>query len=175
MAESHGDLLWAGTIVAAHGLKGGLKVRTSPDRAPLLENRRRFVLRHPDGRLDPRQVLLATTGKKGFFLRLKDVQGIEEAEQLCGCEVLVDPADLADDPADSCYPFKLIGLFVSDRRLGELGTVTDFFTTAAHGILVVTGRFGEVLIPALPPFLTEVDLKQGRVVADLPEGLVTEE
>ncbi|NLC71118.1 MAG: 16S rRNA processing protein RimM [Desulfuromonadaceae bacterium] len=175
MAESAGGLLWAGKIVAPHGLKGGLKVRTSPDRFPLLENCRRLVLRHADGRLDPRQVMLAAAGKKGFFLRLRDVEEIDEAEKLCGCDILIDPAEIPEDPRDDRYPFKLIGLSVVDGRLGDLGTVEDFFTTAAHGILVVEGRFGEVLIPAIGRFLTEIDRERGIIVADLPEGLVATE
>jgi 16S rRNA processing protein RimM len=58
--------------------------------------------------------------------------------------------------------------------LGELGTLDDLFTTAAHDIYVVNGRFGEVLIPAVDEFVVEVDLPGRRMSVDLPEGLVRE-
>jgi len=174
MSTAKGELLWVGRIVAPHGLKGEVKVRTSPDRAPLLEECRHLLLRHPDGRQDPRRVLLAATGNKGFFLRLQGVEEIGEAEKLSGCDLLVDPAEIPEDPDCACYFFKLIGMRVTDDRLGNLGTVEDYFTTAAHGILIVKGPFGEVMIPALHPFLTHVDRDRGVIGVDLPEGLVAE-
>jgi 16S rRNA processing protein RimM len=174
MSGSPGDLLWAGKIVAPHGLKGEMRIHTSADRSPLLEKCRRFVVCHPDGRLDPRQVAQIATGKRGFFLRLKEVEGIKEAQKLCGCDILVDPLELPDDPQDSGYPFRLIGMAVRDRRSGDLGRVENFFHTAAHGILVVEGGFGEVLIPYIPQFLTSIDRDKGEIFVDLPEGLVDE-
>ncbi|MBN1140856.1 MAG: 16S rRNA processing protein RimM [Deltaproteobacteria bacterium] len=173
MGGLSGNLLWAGTIIGPHGLRGGMKVRSSPDRRLLLENRRRVVLRHPDGTLDPRQVMTVATGK-GVFLRLKEVEEVGEAEQLRGCDILVEAEELPDDPGSDSYPFTLIGLSVIDQRLGELGAVEDFFATAAHGILVVEGPRGEVLIPALPQFLIRVDRERKELLVALPDGLVAE-
>ena len=50
--------------------------------------------------------------------------------------------------------------------------VEDFFATAAHGILVVQGEYGEVLLPNVPGFKKMVDWKERRLLVELPEGLV---
>jgi 16S rRNA processing protein RimM len=38
----------------------------------------------------------------------------------------------------------------------------------------VQGPFGEVLIPAVDVFITDVDMAGKRMTVDLPEGLVPE-
>ena len=52
--------------------------------------------------------------------------------------------------------------------------VEEVFTTAAHDIYVVRGRYGEVLIPAVAEFVVEIDRDGRRMTVDLPEGLVPE-
>jgi 16S rRNA processing protein RimM len=63
---------------------------------------------------------------------------------------------------------------VADSSRGELGIIEDIFTTPAHDILVVEGPFGEVLIPAVNDFITEINYPEKRILVDLPEGLVPE-
>jgi 16S rRNA processing protein RimM len=48
------------------------------------------------------------------------------------------------------------------------------FSTAAHDIYVIRGRYGEVLIPAVEEFIVEIDRDGRRMLVDLPEGLVPE-
>ena len=66
-------------------------------------------------------------------------------------------------------------LEVVDRRLGPLGHVVGMFTTPAHDILEVDGPTGEILIPAIEPFLVRIDRDKAQLHVDLPEGLVPEE
>ena len=46
------------------------------------------------------------------------------------------------------------------------------FATPAHEILEVDGLTGEILIPAIEPFLVKVDRDKGQLHVNLPEGLV---
>jgi ribosomal 30S subunit maturation factor RimM len=48
------------------------------------------------------------------------------------------------------------------------------FATPAHDILEVDGPSGEVLIPAVEPFLVKVDRDKGQLHVNLPAGLVPE-
>lgn len=70
------------------------------------------------------------------------------------------------------YWFELAGLTVVDEQLGELGTLEDIFTTPAHDIFVVQGRYGEVLIPVVDQFIVALDKEKGLLRVDLPAGLV---
>ena len=53
-------------------------------------------------------------------------------------------------------------------------TVMGMFTTSAHDILEINGPRGEVLIPAIEPFLVELDSAAGQLHVDLPAGLIPE-
>ncbi len=52
----------------------------------------------------------------------------------------------------------------------EIGKVTGLLETGGVDVLVVTGPGGERLVPLAP--YVEVDMAQGRVVVDPPEGLL---
>ena len=93
---------------------------------------------------------------------------------MVGCEVLMPYAELPAAESDEDYWFDLEGLTVIDRRRGEIGRLNDLFATAAHDIYVVTGPFGEVLIPAVKKFVIEIDQQKKTMLVDLPDGLVAE-
>ena len=80
--------------------------------------------------------------------------------------------DVPDPEPDEFYWGEIEGFAVCDVSLGELGTLVDVFSTAAHDIFVVQGPYGEVLIPVVDAFLRNVDQEEGRITVDLPEGLV---
>jgi 16S rRNA processing protein RimM len=165
-----GEPLLLGVIIGIHGLRGDLKIRAlSPDASLLLELRR-VLVRQAD-KVEVRETVGQTIRHKGnFLLRLA---GVENAENLVGAEVLAVAEDLPPLSAGTWYWFQLQGMTAVDRQLGELGTLDDLFTTAAHDIYIVHGPYGEVMIPAVPQFIVEVDEAKGRILFDLPEGLVS--
>ena len=48
------------------------------------------------------------------------------------------------------------------------------FTTPAHDILEIEGPLGEILVPAVEPFLVELDRDKDCLHVDLPDGLIPE-
>ncbi len=165
--------LW-GTVVGTHGLRGDLKVRSqSGDPASLLDAQEVF-LRRPGGEAKVHRPARITVHKGMVLLRLEGAEDINAVQDLIGCEVLMPFSDLAELPEDEFYWHQLEGLLVVDRQNGELGVLEDMFTTAAHDIYVVRGRFGEVLIPAVKEMVLTVDLEERRMEVDLPEGLIPE-
>ena len=66
----------------------------------------------------------------------------------------------------------LEGFAVKDEREGYLGEVAEVLVGAAQDLLVVEGPRGQVLIPAVPELVADVD-EAGRVVrTQVPNGLV---
>lgn len=65
----------------------------------------------------------------------------------------------------------LIGLQVVTVDGLELGAVKDVIAAPAHDIIVV----GEVMIPAVKQFVKKVDIKHGKMVVELIEGMLPEE
>ncbi len=166
--------LVAGNVTGTHGLKGDLKVRPHTNRTGLLLEAQTIFFRCPEEKFFAHEPVCVTPHKKGFLLRLKGLADVNAVQHLIGCEILIDVNDLTEDEESESTVFKLIGMSVVDCSRGELGTIEEIFTTAAHDILVVDGPFGEVLVPAINEFITEIKHPEKRVLVDLPDGLVPE-
>jgi 16S rRNA processing protein RimM len=96
------------------------------------------------------------------------------ADALRGVLLQVDSADVPppDDP-DEFNDHQLIGLSVVSQDGTELGTV-DRIDHAPSSDLIVLKKAagGTALIPFVSAMVPTVDLAAGRVVVDLPEGLL---
>lgn len=162
----------AGVVTGVHGLRGDLKVRphSGDPEALLATTRVQLVV----GGCAPREYAVAGSREhKGWvLLRLSGLDSLEAVEGLVGAEVLSPYEELAELEEGEYYWHQLEGMTVVDSRLGELGTLDAYFTTAAHDTYVVNGRYGEVLIPVVDAFIREIDPDARRMTVELPEGLV---
>jgi 16S rRNA processing protein RimM len=168
------DLLRVGVAIGTHGLRGDLKVRPVSDDASALLAAGEVFIRGRQGDVTVFKVASVKEHKANVLLRLQGHENIDAVQSMVGCEVLMHRSALPDLPDEEFYWFELEGLTVVDRRCGELGILEEMFTTAAHDIYVVRGRFGEVLIPAVEEFIREINRDGRRMLVDLPEGLVPE-
>lgn len=174
MRDDDDGLVRLGVITGTHGLRGDLKVRpVTPDARALLEVAEVFTAREKETAV--RHRLIRASGHKGhILLRLEGRDSIDEVQSLRGADVLVPRTALHSSSEENHYWTELQGAVVVDRRFGEIGTLEDIFSTAAHDIYVVQGRYGEVMIPAVDVFIEEFDRENRRLMVDLPEGLVAE-
>jgi 16S rRNA processing protein RimM len=108
---------------------------------------------------------------KGWIVAFKDLRDRNEAEALAGTELSVDQDRLPPLDEGTYYQFDLIGLDVVTTEDVPLGTVEEIWEPGAHDLLVVRGDRGEILIPAIEPFIREVDMKGRRIVVEMPAGL----
>lgn len=83
----------------------------------------------------------------------------------------VDPSETPDDP-DEFYDHQLVGLRVEDQQAVVLGTVTEVVHGAQDLLMVSRTDGGHVMVPFVSALVTEVDVGAGRLVVDLPDGLL---
>lgn len=174
MPKPESEIFQVGVVTATHGLRGDLKVRPlSPDSDSLLNAELVFLARPGE---EPREFVpvRATRHKNSILLRLEGLDHISKVEGLVKSQVFMRFSDLQELPEDEYYWHELEGMRVTDRRCGDLGTVREMFTTAAHDVLVVQGPHGEVLIPLVDEMVVGVDQQERHIEVDLPEGLVPE-
>lgn len=172
MTDASQELLRLGVAIGTHGLRGDLKVRGEDPDFSVLPELDEIYLQQPGKALLPCRIVARSWARGNLLLKLAGFDSVESVQDLVGAAVLVDRDTLPALPDGEYYWHQLRGLRAVDRQEGELGTIDSLFTTAAHDIYVVHGRFGEVLIPAVPQFIAEIDLAGGRMLFDLPEGLV---
>jgi len=166
------ELMAVAMVVGTHGLHGDLKLRPLPTAAEALPQLRELYLQAPDGTRTLCRVLHSKPHKHHLLVRLAGLESLDLVQPLVGQTALARCSDLPELPADEHYWYQLDGLAVVDRRRGPLGRVVGLFATGAHEILTVAGPYGEVLIPAIPPFVVATDLAAGELRVDLPDGLV---
>lgn len=162
-----------GKVIDTHGLRGELKVRTHPqDQGALLAACKVYL---QEAGAAPRSFeLKGARRQKGYLvIQLKGCDHISMVAGLVGQDLLVSPADI-NSSEEELFWYELDGLRVVDQQRGEIGTLEDMFVTAAHGIYVVAGPAGEVLIPAIEPFVLGLDREAGVLRVDVPDGLFPE-
>ena len=159
-----------GEITGAHGIKGMLKVE------PLTDNPfERFAvgaklwLEKPakEAEVESMQV------HKGLLLvKLKGIEDRDAAHALLHTYIKIDKSALAALPEGQYYHFDLIGLQVYEGE-EALGEIVDIFPTGANDIYVVKAKpeAKELLLPALKSIVKKIDVSNGRMEVELPEGL----
>ncbi len=172
MTNSSTELLRLGVVTGTQGLRGELKLRgEDPDFSVLLEHDELF-LQPAGGAPLACRILRRSSVRGNLVVKLDGLDCVEAVQNLTGAAVFVDLTRLPTLPQGAYYWHQLRGFRAVDKRHGELGTLDKRFSTAAHDIYVVNGRYGEVMIPAVEQFITEIDLAAGQILFDLPEGLV---
>ena len=155
------DLITVGRVIKPFGLRGQIVI------FPLTDFPERFGAgrRHPH-----RGPVLRNLGKPAsqgpLVLKLKGVDTPEQAEDLRGCALHVPESDLHPLPEGEYYRFQVIGLLAVNKDGDEVGRVTDVLETGGNDVYLIKGPGGERLVPALPHFVTEIDLEAGRMIVE---------
>jgi 16S rRNA processing protein RimM len=111
--------------------------------------------------------------KNGLAARLSGITTKEEADALRGTQLFVPRDRLPSLPDDEFYHTDLIGLEVTDTGGASLGKVLSVINNGADDLLELSapGQKQTVLLPFTKAVVPTVDLAQGRIVADPPDGL----
>jgi 16S rRNA processing protein RimM len=158
-----------GRLTSPHGLKGEIKALAALDDLETLIAVGEVMLddlSYPIGS--------ARFHKHNLILSLDGVESREQAEQLVGKDIWIDPGRLPALPVGEYYWFEILGLAVFRADTGGLvGRVKAIMPTPAHDVYVVQEGDAEYLIPAVAAVILDIDPDQGRVVI-APEGLAAQ-
>lgn len=107
-------------------------------------------------------------GSKKAFLKLEDIDSLQDAEELVGKDIYFSLDD-EDDYAG------LTGLDVFDAETSQLiGTVTEYVDIPSNPCLEVKLPDSDetILIPCHEDLIEGIDEKKGRIFLRVPEGLL---
>jgi 16S rRNA processing protein RimM len=165
--------LVVGRVGKPHGIRGEATVEVRTD--------------DPELRFAPGAVLLTDPPERGpLTVRTGRVQGgrlvlgFEGVPDRTAVELLrntllvaeIDPDELPDDP-DEYYDHQLEGLTVRTVAGDELGVVEQMVHGPGQDLFAIRKPDGgEILLPFIAEFVPEVDLADGVLVVDPPEGLL---
>lgn len=158
-----------GKIVAAHGIKGLVKVVCFGENGESLE-KYGPLFTSQDG---PERVQLRVKNQiKGLFLA--EIAGVSDrnaAQALHGTGLYVARESLPAPLDGTYYHADLIGLAAIDESGGSLGRVTAVQNFGAGDLLEIMPDGGRpYLVPFMKDFVGDVDIKEKKIVIILPEG-----
>jgi 16S rRNA processing protein RimM len=99
----------------------------------------------------------------------------DKAEMMRGADLLIEADEMAPPPSGKYYVHELIGCTVVTEDKQHIGVVKDVMLLPANDIYVVDAGGREVLVPAVPDFVSAVDIKARCVTIKLVDGLMGEE
>ncbi len=186
--EPGSDWQVVGQIVAAHGLKGWVRVRCLSDFPERLLNpgprwlRSKSALRASSrrdrsGSTDPLPVQLLQgqfyPAKKLYLVRFEEITDRNLAEQWVGSEILIAAADRPELEEEEYYLPDLIGLPVFHQPTGRyLGSLTAVIPAGNDLLEITTEQQETILIPFVKQIVPVVDLEQRRIEVIPPVGLL---
>lgn len=154
--------VYVGRIRRPVGLKGEVAVEPSGDDPERFAAGKRILI---EGDPEEERIVERSrpAGKGGIAVQFRGIGTVEAAEEFRGRSLYVRPEDLPDLPVGAHYHFELIGLEVVDAQGESLGCVTAILETGSNDVYCVATEGEEILVPAIPGYVKEIDLRAGRI------------
>lgn len=162
-----------GKIVNTQGLQGEMRVLSVTDFAEerfkkgnilaLFDKKDQFVM----------DVEIASHRKvKNFdIIKFKGMYHINDIEKFRDFTLKVREEDLTDLEDGEFYYHEIIGLEVYEDDV-LLGTIKEILQPGANDVWVVKRKGKrDLLLPYIPPVVLGIDIEQGRIDVEIPEGL----
>ncbi len=164
--------LEAGQIVGTHGVRGEVRIQPWCDSPGQFAT---FKKLYWDDQGKQSVKLRARPHKNIALAMLEGIDTVEAAQVLRGRMLYVDRRDIKL-PKGHHLVQDLIGITVVDADTGETyGTLTDVSQTGANAVYHMTTGKGEVLIPAIPDVIVEINLKKDILRLRPMKGLLDDD
>lgn len=160
------------TVVRPHGLRGEVIADGPETPSSVVAALPALQMRIAGGwRRLPLRAVRPHAGR--LILSFDGVESVEQAESLRGRPLFAEAGDLPALPAGTHYAYRLVDLRVETRDGALLGRVLGTERGVAQDRLVVETVSGrQALVPMVPALIRAIEPERGRVVVEVPEGLL---
>jgi 16S rRNA processing protein RimM len=162
-----------GVVIAVHGLKGEVRVKTFTEAPERLTDY--GVLHTQEGHELEIAALRAGKGDVAV-VRFKGISDRQSAERLVNAKLIIERGALPATAPDEFYHTDLIGLRAQDsegRVLGEIRAIHNFGAGDVLELERLDG--GTLLLPFTDDFVPKIDLANGCVTVTEPEDVEAQE
>ena len=160
-----------GVVSKPHGIKGEVRVHPFQDCSDIFRTGRKIVL-NLDGIETEAEIIQLRSHSGVFIVKFNGVDDRNGAESLRGAECLIKEDDIPEREDGSFYAFQLIGLEAQNLDGRYIGIINDVLESPGQRLIVIDADGREVLIPEVPEFVKELDLKSGCIKIAPIEGLL---
>ena len=167
MKEAANNQILIAKITAPHGIGGFVRAKSFSD------NPRRFNVGETIFLTEGGALLIEKSSihKGDLLLKLQGIENRDDAEKLRDKELFVPEDSVPPLPDGEYYHYQLLGLKVREAGI-DIGVISEIMGYRANDIYVVSREDGsELLLPALKSVIKKVDLDNGCMEVEVPEGL----
>lgn len=159
-----------GEFGAAQGLKGEVRIRSFTADAAAIAGYGPLE----DEAGNPVEIASVRVTPKALIARVKGVSTREAAEALTGTRLYLPRTRLPAREEEEWYHADLIGLEALDSEGKLLGAIVAIHNFGAGDLLEMKPLSGgaTVLVPFTRDTVPEIDVEGGRLILNLPEGLL---
>ena len=165
------DMFRIGVIPSTHGLKGEVKVFPTTDDPARFKKLKKCVIRTKNGDV-PVEKKSCKFFKNMVILSFSEFNDINEIEKYKGCELYVTREDAVPLEEDEFYIADILGATVYTEDGKEFGKLKDVLETGANLVYVVEHEGKEVLLPAIPDCVKDVDVEEKKLIVHILPGLL---
>jgi len=158
------EFLDCGQIVNTHGVRGELRIVPWADSPEFLCG---LSTLYADGK--PIRVTSCRVHKGSVIAKLDGVDTVEQAMALKGKTIQLRRSDVKL-PRGAFFLADIIGLDVVNEDGQKLGVLKEVLSPSIQQVYVVDGE-REIMIPAVPEFILEINIEAGYVKVRLIEGM----
>jgi 16S rRNA processing protein RimM len=168
--QSEPRYLAVGRVIRPWGVQGELKVEILTEDPARFE---RLKTIYVGPQFVAYRLERARLHHSAVLLKLAGCDDCNAAEALRDLLVQVAIEDALPLEEGECWLYQILGLEAWTTEGSLLGVVQEVLETGANDVYVVRDQRGrEVLIPALKSVVLEIALDAGRMLVELPEGLI---
>jgi 16S rRNA processing protein RimM len=161
--------LTVGFLRRPHGLRGEIVMDLHTDFPERLKRGRKLLVSEDH---QPLTIEGVREHQKGVLIKFKGIDTPEDAGTFRNQWVYVNAKDVPPLPAGQIYQYELFGFQVLDENGNVLGELVEIIETGANNVYVVRDGSGrELLLPAIPSVILELDTVHRLMRVHLLEGL----
>ncbi len=158
-------------IMGAHGVRGQIRLRSFTEEPEAIARYGALTDESGNEKFD---LKLRGTIKDHFIGSLSGVTDRNQAEALRGTQLYVERDALPKPNKREYYEADLVGLEARDRNTQISGHVKAVHNYGAGPFLEIEPTKGDsFMLPFTDIYVPQIDLKEGYLIIDLPQGWLT--
>ena len=161
--------LTVGYLRRPHGLRGEIVMDLHTDFPERLKRGRKLLVTEDH---TPLTIQSVREHQNGVLIKFDGIDTPEEAGQYRNQWAYVNASEVPPLPEGQLYQHELFGFQVVDENEEPLGELVEIIETGANNVYVVRADSGkEILLPAIPSVILDLDAERRRMRVHLLEGL----
>jgi 16S rRNA processing protein RimM len=149
-----------------------MKALPLADYLDLLRPEKRIHIFTPAGSSEEKEITSIRRHNRFIILSFADVKDPETASRYRGSTVNILRKEYPELKNGEFFYDQIIGLSVYTEDGEKIGKITDILNTGSNDVYIVEKNKKEHLIPAIKDVIRDIDIKKGRIIITVINGLL---